>query len=155
MTTTHESQNFKQDAWHHLCDDHRKLDAVLTDVRSLAFSGSFVTGAKRFGEFRIAQERHMTLEDELFTLLRALPGCPDFVHLMSQEHQHAAEIMNDISTFLSRGETDRIGALLAELASRLRDHEKQEQRLFLLEIDPTLKSHPAYELWLRHMLVLQ
>ena len=58
----------KNQLWRRLESEHRQLRATLVDVGELAADGSFETARKRFGTFRVSQERHLVADQKLLVL---------------------------------------------------------------------------------------
>src|SRR5215471_1045087 len=70
--------SFRRYLTQHLTEEHQKLEAILDDAACLTAHRSFYTAAKKFEEFRVRQEQHMAVEENIvFPLLETVfPGSP-------------------------------------------------------------------------------
>jgi hypothetical protein len=110
--------------------DHPALKETLTDVDGLARRRSFETAAKRFGEFRIAEERHMHLEDEtLFPVIERLVGPTEAVQQGKAEHAVIRRLLNAVGASLSAWNLPEFITAHAELMAALSEHWKHEEEL--------------------------
>jgi iron-sulfur cluster repair protein YtfE (RIC family) len=68
--------------------DHRRLDAVLAECRSLASAASFAAAATRFEAFELGLSHHIRAEEEVLfpSLEAALPGAMGPTAVMRAEH---------------------------------------------------------------------
>ena len=82
-----QNQRIREHLWQHLESEHRQLNKVLGDVESLAAEGSFETARKRFGEYRLAHERHLVTERKLVRRQRG------FIVALTLECQPLAQVV--------------------------------------------------------------
>src|SRR5215470_6825418 len=75
---------------------------ALEDVACLVQRGSFQTAAKRLGELRHSEERHMTLEEKtLFPILERLTEPTEALTQAKAEHQAIRRLMDALTRLLS------------------------------------------------------
>lgn len=118
-----------------LTEDHPRLMKTLEDVAQLAHRGSFITAAKRFGEFRIAEERHMNLEDSaLFPIIERLSGPSQTVRQGRADHETIRRLLDAVSGSLSRVTLDEFVHAHRRLLVALLEHWEHEERLLTLEL---------------------
>ena len=86
-----QNQRFREHLWQHLESEHRQLNKVLGDVESLAAEGSFETARKRFGEYRLAHERHLVTERKLEALFGEVRETAGFVTRLKRERTRMLE----------------------------------------------------------------
>ncbi len=142
------SNELTQGLWHHLRESHRHLDAVLADVQQLAAGQSFVTASKRFGEFRLQEERHLLVEDELLVILEENLKCPPFARIRGQ-HRKIVQLMDELTALLASWDLEAFQDTLKEFAAVLSLHEADEVKSVLPQAEAALKDIPAYRtlLW--------
>jgi hemerythrin superfamily protein len=142
------SAGMKESLWQHLRESHRHLEAVLADVQKLASGQSFVTAAKRFGEFRLQEERHLHLENELLEILEKSLGCPRFDRIRNQ-HERIVQLMDELTALLSSWDLPAFQDCLEEFVELLAAHEADERESVLPKAETELKDIPAYQtlLW--------
>jgi hypothetical protein len=136
--------------WRHLFDDHRRLDAILEDVRQLASCGSFAAAAKRFGEFRLAQERHIHAEENVLDRLNQSSERHPVVERVRQTHRQVLELLDELSHRLSRWEVDDFGTRIEALCKTLGAHEQDETVMFPA-LEQKLRDPKAYQRLLLHL----
>jgi hypothetical protein len=142
------SDEVKGGLWQHLRESHRHLEAVLADVQELASGQSFVTAAKRFGEFRLQEERHLGVENELLAILEESVACPEFERIRSQ-HARIVQVMDELTGLLSSWNLPAFKMTLNELIALLAVHEEDERQSVLPQAETALKGIPTYRalLW--------
>jgi hypothetical protein len=142
------SQELNRGLWHCLQESHRHLDAVLQDVQQLAIGQSFVTAAKRFGEFRLQEERHLHAEDELLLILEGNLKGPKFEGIRSQ-HRRIVQLMDELTALLSCWDLPAFDETLKKFVTVLAAHEADEMQSVLPQAEAALKDIPAYQtmLW--------
>jgi hypothetical protein len=138
----------KRGLWQHLQESHRHLEAVLADVQELASGRSFVTAAKRFGEFRLQEERHLHVENELLVILEENLKCPKFERIRNQ-HTRIIQLMNELTGLLSSWDLPAFQETLVKFVEVLAVHEADEVKSVLPKAETALKDLPAYQnlLW--------
>lgn len=142
------SEEVKKGIWQHLRESHRHLEAVLADVQELASGQSFVTAAKRFGEFRIQEERHLHVENELLGILEENLECPRFDRIRNQ-HKKIVQLMDELTGLLSSWDLPAFQDTLEKFVELLAVHEADELKTVLPKAEAALKDNPAYQtlLW--------
>src|SRR5207248_2712781 len=101
--------------------------SVLRDVQWLAEDGAFSTAAKRFGEFRIREERHIRTEEELLTLMEQLPEPPRVVVELREEHVEIRRLLQHASAALACRDPARFLSRLIELQEMLAAHQDEQR----------------------------
>src|SRR5215813_4593487 len=84
-------QRVREHLWHDLEAEHRHLARVLEDVRSLVEDGSFETARRRFGEYRLAHERHLLAERKLESFCSGMPNSASFLKKLNRERTRVLE----------------------------------------------------------------
>jgi iron-sulfur cluster repair protein YtfE (RIC family) len=122
---------FKQ----HLIEDHEKLEAILDDAACLAEHRSYYTAAKRFEEFRMRQEQHMAVEEDIvFPLLEtAFPGSP-VIPEVKAEHQAIRHAMEAANNAITESNREQFGKVHGDLVAALMAHTKHEDELLDLAL---------------------
>src|SRR5215467_92977 len=82
-------------------EDHAHLKKTLEDVARLVQRGSFITAAKRFGEFRMTQERSMNLEETIFPIIERLSGADEAIRRDRANHETIRRSLNAVSASLA------------------------------------------------------
>ena len=141
------SEEAKKGLWEHLRESHRHLEAVLADVQELASGQSFVTAAKRFGEFRLQDERHLHVENELLEILEETLECPSFDRIRNQ-HKKILQLMDELTGLLSSWDLPACRDTLEEFVELLAVHEADELKSVLPRAEAALKDIPAYKILL-------
>ncbi len=119
-----------------LTEDHPELDAILEAVADLVSRRSFHSAAKRFGEFRIKQERHMTLEEKVvFPLLETLSYQTVDVARMKSEHRMIRNFMNDAGDAISQWDLRGFAEAHRRLAQAVAVHNEDEERLVATKLE--------------------
>jgi hypothetical protein len=144
MEASSAEQAVEQALWRELWEYHRRLDKVLEDVQALARDSSYVSAAKRFGELRMGEEKHLKAEEELLGLLEHSPNCPPFVGRIRQEHQQTLKLLDDVSEILSRWDIEHFTPKLDALANFLHRHEADEKELMFPEIRARFSNPDTY-----------
>jgi hypothetical protein len=139
------NNQYPENLWQGLGRQHHRLYTILDDVEALVEQGSFLTAAKRFGDFRLDEERHIRMEEELFASLQASePAAPPSTELMRQ-HEAIQSSMGWICEGLSHCASDWTMAKMAELRSLLRRHEELEKSLCLPDFQAKFSEGEAAE----------
>jgi hypothetical protein len=144
------TEELKEGLWQHLRESHRHLDAVLADVQALASGHSFVTAAKRFGEFRLQEERHLHTENELLRILEEELAYPKFERVREQ-HARISDLMDELTGLLSAWDLPAFQKSIDELVALLAVHEVDESRSVLPKAEKALQDLPAYQVLLWHI----
>jgi hypothetical protein len=118
-----------------LTEDHARLKQTLEDVARLVQRGSFITAAKRFGEFRIAQERAMNFEEStLFPIIERLSGPNEAIQQGRAHHETIRQLLNAVSASLSTSTVDEFVKAHRQLLAVILEHCEFEERLVSLEL---------------------
>jgi len=56
-------ESFRRYLKQHMTEDHERLEALLDDAACLAEHRSFYTAAKKFEDFRMREEQHISVEE--------------------------------------------------------------------------------------------
>jgi hemerythrin-like domain-containing protein len=113
--------------------DHRRLDAILADVKRWLATGDLQRAQARFSAFRNRLEHHIVVEEEiLFPTFEALTGASgvDPTHVMRMEHAEIRRLMAELASNLERGGDEEHTAPLAALTARVCAHSRKEERIF-------------------------
>ena len=116
----------------HLATDHRRLDAILAEVRSLVQAGALPQAGTRFTEFQCGLDHHIDVEEQiLFPLFEQMTGLrdggPTFV--MRGEHVEIHRLMDDTTAVLQTGDQAQADAALDSLMDVLASHNMKEERV--------------------------
>src|SRR5579884_4137963 len=122
----------------HLREEHRRLEHILRDVRDLAARGSYVSAAKRFGEFRSHQERHLQAEQHLLELLDASPRCVEGVAALRRDPEDILGALAELWTLLTEWRVEAVPEKLDALHQLLSSHERREAEVLFPELGATL-----------------
>src|SRR5690349_3373142 len=95
------------------------LLSILDDVDALAERGSFASASKRFGEFKLDEERLMRESRELARRCAQRYGW----QMLLEAHNHLSATIQAVSDSLSRWDADGARAQLGILRSELSDAE--------------------------------
>ncbi len=140
-----QNQRIREHLWHRLESEHRQLEKVLTDVQSLAADASFETARRRFGEFRLAHERHLVSERRMESLCAGSPEMRSFVARVQRERARVLEQSERVWKRLCQERNGHLPRMLARLASLIAQHEDAQRRLILAELplSPELRRSQA------------
>ena len=116
----------------YLTRDHRRLDAIVSEVEGLASAGAFGDAETRFAEFTRGLGRHIDAEEEiLFPAFEQVTGIvgggPTFV--MRKEHVEIRRLMNQVAGALAAADAGATQASLRELTDVLANHNMKEERI--------------------------
>ena len=137
--------------WRRFESDHRRLERVLDDVRSLATSGSFETARKRFGEYRLRAERHRLAENELLAVCKGDRTVERFAERVRRERRKVLEQSDRIWMRLCRERLAHAPRMLARLNKLAAQHELAERQLILAELPLSPARRRAHGNLLRHL----
>jgi hypothetical protein len=129
-----ENQRIREHLWQHLESEHRQLDKVLGDVESLAAEGSFETARKRFGEYRLAHERHRVTEGKLEALFSEFRETASFVTRLKRERERVLEQSERVWRCLCQEKNAPVPRELSRLAALASGHEDAQRRLILADL---------------------
>jgi hypothetical protein len=132
--------------WRRLCDDHQQLDAVLNDVQQLTEERAFSTASKRFGEFRLREERHLRTEAQLLRLLESLSDPPQIVQALREEHRQLHALLEEATHALGRRDGAAFCAKLSALQQTMTQHLAEERDALLPKLDEELDEELRYHL---------
>jgi len=149
MTTT--DNQIEELLWRRFQSEHRRLDRVLDDVGSLIAAGSFETARKRFGEHRLAAERHRLAEDEILKAILGDRESRKFVQRVRRERTGVVDQTERIWARLCRDHLDQIPRMMARLKKLEAQHEEAERRLILAELPLSPTRRRAHRELLFHL----
>lgn len=118
----------------YLSADHRRLDGVMEECRSLSAAGDMKGAAIRFVEFRAGLLRHIGIEEELlFPEFEAATGLSEGgpTGVMRHEHLEIRRLMELIDE-LFRGPSPsptEFESLRSAVVSLLHEHNLKEERI--------------------------
>src|SRR5215813_10726619 len=127
-------QRVREHFWHDLESEHRSLARVLDDVDCLVEDGSFETARRRFGEFRLAHERHLIAERALEEACAGVREVAAFLTQLQRERSRVLEQSERVWTYLCREKGAPVRRGLDRLASLAAEHENAQRRLVLGEL---------------------
>ena len=147
-------QRVREHLWHDLEAEHRHLARVLDDVRSLVEERSFETARRRFGEYRLAHERHLQAERKLESFCAGIRDASSFLRQLDRERTRVLEQSERVWTYLCREKRSPVPRMLERLASLVADHENAQRRLILGELPISRELRNAQGALLRRLGVL-
>lgn len=113
-----------------MAHDYPALRNILSDVADLARRHSFETAAKRFGEFRLGEERHMHFEDKtLFPIIKRLVGRTDAIEQAEAQHEIIRQLAESVASSLSAWNLPEFSTAHANLLAALSEHWNHEEEL--------------------------
>ena len=125
----------------YLSFDHRRLDAILADVRRMVDDGEVERADHAFGDFFEGLVRHIRIEEEIvFPLFEERVGPSGPVAVMRSEHVVIREALGRMREALGRGSAAAFQVGLVQLLGVLPDHDVKEERILYPAIDRAL-SH--------------
>lgn len=127
-------QRVREHFWHDLESEHRSLKRVLDDVDCLVGDGSFETARRRFGEYRLAHERHLIAERKLEEVCTGVREVASFLTQLQRERSQMLEQSERVWTYLCREKGAPVRRMLDRLASLVEEHESAQRRLILAEL---------------------
>jgi Hemerythrin HHE cation binding domain len=129
------AEHIRSRLWSRLTENHASLKHILEDVAWLVQHGSLITAAKRFGEFRIAQEREMNFEEStLFPLIERLSDPNEAIRQGRAQHETIRHLLNAVSASLSTSTVQEFVEAYRQLLTVILEHCKFEERLISLEL---------------------
>jgi hypothetical protein len=146
-----QNQRIREHLWHHLESEHRQLDKVLGDVESLAAEGSFETARKRFGEYRLAHERHLVTERKLEALFREVRETASFVTRLKRKRTRMLEQSERVWKCLCQEKNAPVHRMLGRLATLVAEHEDAQRRLILADLPLSPERRQEQADLLRHL----
>jgi hemerythrin-like domain-containing protein len=113
-----------------LKSDHRRLDGLLAECKSLAAGRSFSTAAARFAEFARGLSWHIDAEEDvLFPVLeRHAPGATGPTDVMRAEHEQIRDLLARIASALDASDSAWHPAV-SELENLLAGHNRKEEHV--------------------------
>jgi hypothetical protein len=127
-------QRVREHLWNDLESEHRSLKRVLGDVESLVEDGSFETARRRFGEYRLAHERHLIVERTLEEVCAGVREVARFLTQLQRERSRMLEQSERVWTYLCREKGAPVRRGLDRLALLVAEHEQAQRRLILGEL---------------------
>ncbi len=128
--------------------DHRRLDGIVAEVRSLVDAGSFPQAGARFAEFRCGLGRHIDVEEQiLFPLFEQLTGMRDAgpTFVMRSEHVDIRQLMDDTTAALKSADRAQVDAALDSLMDVLGSHNMKEEQVLYPMTDRAAGNDAARE----------
>lgn len=111
--------------------DHRRLDAILTEVQRLATAGSYPDATARFAKFSSGLGRHIDLEEQIlfpaFESATGMLGGP--TQVMRAEHVQIRDSMRTATDALAREEGGVLDEAIRELTETLSAHNMKEEHM--------------------------
>jgi len=135
-------QRVREHLWHDLEAENRHLARVLDDVGSLAGEGSFETARRRFGEYRLAHERHLLAERKLEAFCAGVREVSSFLVQIERERARVLEQSERVWTCLCREKRAPLPRLLERMTTLVTEHGRAQRRLILAELplSPELRN---------------
>ena len=116
-------------------EEYPCLRKTLDDVVHLAERKSFVSALKHFGEFRIAVERHINLEDKsLLPIIERVAGPTEAINQCRTEHATIRRLLNAESNALSAESLPELMDAHRQLSVAFSQHWQAEERLLNAEL---------------------
>jgi hypothetical protein len=112
-----------------LIENHSRLKKTLEDVAWLVQHGSFITAAKRFGEFRMTQERTMNMEETLFPIIERLSGPNEPLRRNRANHETIRRLLDAVSASLATSSPHRFVEARRQLVAGISELWEHEERL--------------------------
>ena len=144
-------QRVREHVWHDLEAEHRHLGRVLEDVESLVEEGSFETARRRFGEYRLAHERHLLAERKLEAFCAGMRDAHSFLGKLDRERTRLLEQSERVWTSLCREKSGPVPKMLERLASLVAEHERAQRRLILGDLPLSSELRIAQGAMLRRL----
>jgi iron-sulfur cluster repair protein YtfE (RIC family) len=118
--------------------DHRRLDALLAEVKRCAAESDLPRAQLQFVELRRGLERHIAVEEEIVfpayeTLTRMRGAGP--IEVMRLEHRQIRQLLSSVAALLSGGDAKARTTGLGELTALLLAHHGKEDRVVYPLID--------------------
>jgi len=109
--------------------DHRRLDAMVLEVQSLATSNSFREADERFSEFACGLRRHMDLEEQVLFPLLEQAGAPSGgpTDVMREEHADIRRCLAEAENAIRTENSGRVEEALDDLTDTLTSHNTKEE----------------------------
>ncbi|HUM12731.1 MAG TPA: hypothetical protein VLT82_17415 [Myxococcaceae bacterium] len=123
--------------WRRLESEHRQLRAALSDVGRLASAGSFETARKRFGAFRLSQERHLVADRKLLVLCEDNRELERFVERVRRNRERILEQTERVWVGLCHEKVTHLPRMLARLTRLVAENEEAQRRLILADLPLT------------------
>lgn len=129
--------------------EHHLLDQILADVEFLVERRSFIPAGKRFGEFRLAMERHLEAEERLLPLLaRRSADAAALVAHVRAEHAWVQRLIEAVGSAVSSWDFSAFSRQVSELVSALDEHQRNEEKLLHPAFDELLKGESDWQRFL-------
>jgi iron-sulfur cluster repair protein YtfE (RIC family) len=125
--------------------DHRRLDRVLVETKSLAASGRFPNAAALFATFARGLSRHIDAEENILfpALDESAPHAAGPMHVMRLEHARLKELLEQIGAALERGDA-AWQRDVRELEGILAEHNLKEERILYPLSDDATSRRPDF-----------
>ena len=131
-----------------LGSDHRRLDAILAEVKRALAAGDLAGAAARFSAFREGLERHIVAEEQvLFPAFESATGLSGGgpTQVMRAEHAELRRLLDELAASLPRAGDDERTSLLGVLTGLIRAHNGKEERILYPMTDQALRDAPERE----------
>ena len=124
----------KNQLWRRLESEHRQLRTTLVDVGELAADGSFETARKRFGTFRVSQERHLVADQKLLVLCENNRDLQKFLDRVRRNRERILEQTERVWAQLCHEKVAQLPRMLARLVRLVAENEEAQRRLILADL---------------------
>ena len=126
--------------------DHRRLDAILAECRSLAAAGSFPVASERFATFGRGLCRHIDAEEDILfpALEERAPHAAGPMRVMRAEHAELLEIIAAVAAALV-GSDPAWRSRLQQLEDVLVAHNAKEERVLYPMANEVSRDDPELE----------
>jgi len=128
------SSSLEKQLWRRLAAEHRRLQATLIDVGKLVADGSFETARKRFGAFRMSEERHLIADRKLLVLCEGSRELERFLDRVRRNRERILEQTERVWARLCQEKVSHIPRMLARLANLVAENEEAQRRLILADL---------------------
>lgn len=130
----------------YLQGDHRRLDAIVPEVRRLTTAGSFAEAIERFAELTCGLDRHIDLEEQiLFPTFEQMTGMTSGgpTSVMRGEHVEIRRLMNEVVEALKAADAAKVEESLRGFTETLSIHNMKEERILYPMTDQAAGSDRA------------
>src|SRR5215470_10607054 len=130
VTAVQIPESFRRYLKQHMTEDHEKLEELLDDAACLAEHRSFYTAAKKFEDFRMRQEQHIAVEEDIvFPLLETVFPNSLAIAEVKSEHQVIRQSMQAAGSAIAEANREQFDKAHSELAAALIAHTRHEDEL--------------------------
>jgi hemerythrin superfamily protein len=131
----------------HLTADHRHLDDLFDQARTLVAAGDLGAARSIFERLVSGLRHHIAVEEKfLFPAFDARVAVPGPTTVMRHEHRKIEQLMASASAALESGDADGFAGEASELAAILHAHNLKEERVLYPRTDAALDDAERAEL---------